>query len=210
MDVFKLNEPCKILWNLLVSKENASSQDERKAIDDQLKIARKTLSVKFLKAKNKLQDILFLTELFCAFGLFENKPSFAELQAYFDRRSHEEISKGLNALIEYGVVKMHNDHYVIIKDNIMFLDLDDKKAHMDILKQAIEQSLAAVELWFDKTQQAYFEHTIISTTEAEYSEFIKKIKKQHIQNVNSLESAQANILVKVCLQTYPLRTKKIK
>lgn len=207
MGAFKLDERSKTLWNLLASKENAASQAELVAIDEQLKIARKTLSVKFLKAKTRLQDVLFLTELFCAFGLFENRPSLAELQSYFGKRSRDELLEGLQALVEFGVVGEHTGRYVVLKDNIMFLDSDDKKAHLDFLKQALEQSTAAVEKWFDKPQQAYFEHTIISTTETDYVNFLKKLKQQHVQNVNSLESSKADLLVKVCLQAYPLRSK---
>ncbi len=205
----------------LAERDAAKSEAERARLDENLAKLRKAIEVKVAPLTVEHHLFGFSIEVFCAFGLFQGRPARSDLIQYFGRDRALEIDRALSGLEKAGFIEkeLHAEaenscrsdpSYNLINsaNHYVFREDSKEKRHLEILRQAIEASSQVAHLWFPRKVDSHFEATILSVDHSFYRSALQKFKADLLAWEASLETSQADSLVRINLQIHPLGAPK--
>lgn len=190
----------------LIRKDHEKINKKRLKIEERLKARKKSLLTRRIAAPKQKNSIFQALEVFCAFGLFKNSPSYFELRDYFSKISESELRDSLLTLKEIGLIKKdrHSDHYKLLADQVLFDEEQGGLSHIEFIKQSLLQATQQVPSWFSEKKRSSFVSSVISVDKDEYQRKLAEIKRSLTQFQSDLESHNANSLVRFNVQIFPI------
>ena len=186
--------------------------DEEEADDQRLKLRQKLNSLRksFIKVEesfpSKLQGMVFAAEVYCAFGLFKNRPTRQQLKEYFGRAKGIDVDYALSALRAIDVIGFDeaSSAYFMKENTIRFTDSDEDGLNYDSFHlHAIADAEQGFKTW-SRTKDAYFETMMLSIQKSRLQEFLEKIKDHSILAAQDMESTDGDLLIRFNVQIYPM------
>lgn len=203
--VFRLGKEAKQLFRTLIKLEHEKESAKRASLLRRREVLTKALRIGHRKSTAALKDMTTAFEVFCAFGLFANRPTLDNLVDYFGSSRREEISEALNTLRSMNLVNAEGKHWKPLVDHIIFGEDSSGLSHINFLKDALVHASRSVEDWFPRKEMAYFTSTIISVKKQHYQAQLEDLRSKMVIWQTDLESGEADSLVRVNLQVYPIR-----
>jgi len=219
---FDLSSAAAACLRLLIDIDNATLQERIAALRIKLSANKKLLKISYLAlptestapiGSNDATDdtdasdaraLFEALDVFCAFGLFRNRPSKAELQGYFTQPNAPNTDKSLRLLASLGLIKEDGDRYTVLLDHVIFGSEKGRISHIDFLKMAIAHASENVAAWFGRTDQAYFTSTVASVKRESYAAALQDLKTKMLLTQSELGSDEADMLVRFNVQIYPI------
>ena len=173
---------------------------------DRLAVLRKYLARKEAVRPVGLERMFFALEVFCAFGLFENQPTQAELRDYFGVARGIEVELALSNLISNGCIALsEGGRYAIVHEDVQFGE-NDAASSIRYLQLGIDDARKRVAQWFPCREEALFSSSVVSVRRADYERALPALKEAVHRWESAAESGAADQLVRVNVQVYPLRS----
>lgn len=192
---------------ILIAIDNESNSDALEKLHTKKALLKKDLNVSIKPMSSQMAGLLSAVEVFCAFGLFNNRPTVRDLQKYFGPSAKADVKYALDALRELGIVELSPEgQYTLLTEQIQFREDMKGFSHIDFLKQAIRHATQNVEQWFPHSAQTHFESSIISVRAADYHQLLPDLKSRLSLIQSGLESGQADTLIRFNIQVYPIGT----
>jgi hypothetical protein len=156
-------------------------------------------------AQNDVADLFFALQLFCAFGLFANKPTTADLVRYFaGTEAPAAVDAALAALVGLGLVRRIDERWGLLSEQIVFSEDEKGFSHLDLLKRGLAHAAAHVEEWFPRKTSSHFESSIISVRRERFQKLLPEMKSRLLLARSDLEAGDADMLISFNVQIYPL------
>lgn len=166
-------------------------------------------TLKLLRSK-KLSELGSLTpydaETICAFGMIdENADALQELQKVFPRRSPMNIKNTLDKLLKLNIVVKNDQDQLHLNHSDIYYPRNSEQDTVDYLLDCFKSGndLYRKKLYQDHTF-SYFESIAVSVNKKEYSKTLKKIKNFVNGLVEELETSDADEVVRLNFQIYPV------
>ncbi len=205
----------------LAERDATESRDKRTVLESTLAKLRKAIEVKLAPLTEAHHLSGFSIEVFCAFGLSQGRPARSDLVQYFGRDRALEIDRALEGLEKAAFIEKEphsasegssssNPRYRLIHsaNHYVFGEDNKEKRHLEILRQAIEASSRVVPLWFPRKVDSHFEATILSVRHSSYRSALQKFKADLLTWEASLETSDADSLIRINVQIHPLGAPK--
>lgn len=164
---------------------------------------RKVLKVEHGSLPKYESQQFFAFEVFCAFSLFGNRPSRAQLAQYFGRARSIDVDYALHDLAMLGLVRKEDKHYVLLKDFISFGDSENGLSHLEFLKLSLSLAMRNLEKWFPRKDEAAIYSSIIAVEKTAYQEKLKELKAYCVEWQTGLETSTADSLIRFNVQVFP-------
>jgi uncharacterized protein (TIGR02147 family) len=187
-----------------VELENAKSDRERNKINEKLSAILKAMDVEVRSMPASLQAHGMVFECFCAIGLFGANCRRSDLIKYFGRDRAFELDAALDQLEEMGAIKREADQIHLGSKHISFVDGSEKE-RVAFVRAGLEDAQIKLDRWFGQRSEAHFETVVISVQRMQYQKFLNKMRAEIEAWQGELESEQADQIIRMNVQIYPLR-----
>jgi uncharacterized protein (TIGR02147 family) len=201
---FDLNDAAATCLRLLIDIDNETALERKMTLHSKLTASKKLLKVAYLPLRSDTQELFVALDVFCAFGLFGNRPTIADLEKYFNSSSEPFILKSLQLLESLGLVKLEGEHYAVLLDHVLFGTENGSISPLDFLKMSIAHAAENVAAWFGQKNHAYFTSTVASVKRETYETALQEFKTTMLQAQSSMASDEADMLVRFNIQIYPI------
>lgn len=192
-----------------VLKERGGIKVNEGHLDAELAKLKKALQVSSNELPDDFAENLKVLEIFCAFGLFGNRPSHEDLISYFGHRHRVKIEDAIEKLQMAGFIREVGLHLELAEGTDYFFNQPGStRKYVRILKCALKDSQTKLPIWFERREEALFDSTVISTTTDIYNEALNKFRSYLSEAKADMESQKADILVRLNVQIYPLHEPK--
>lgn len=191
----------------LAARDQLLNQEDLPAIEKRLKALRISLKVLADNEKEELPIDLFELEIYCAFGLFGGTASRTQLIKYFGRDRGFALDRCLTNLVRRNWITKEDDTTQAwgINRKHVLLSENNNQHHLSFLQQSIIDAANSIEKWYADKRVAHFESFILSVRSEDYEKAMRAFREKLLVLCNDLESIDADRLVKINLQAYPLR-----
>lgn len=210
LDVFKLQTGARHILKTMLSLDRCRDEDQASILRQELERLRKAARAHIQSFPNQAKGMFFALEVFCAFGLFNNTPTPADLRHHYGAAYGIELEEALRFLMVRELIAFDGTRYRLLQDHIGFLtgEESDPLSYQSYLKQALDTAKTHVGRWCEKRDEAIFESTFLSADRATYQNMIESMRQQIHQMQADLESNQADSLLLFNVQLFPIRQKK--
>lgn len=197
---------------LLVEMDQTVDEKSKRTLKKKLAGLRKSLVLLESTDSQEKPFKLFEFEVYCAFGLFQGRPSRHDLLGFFGRERFQEIDRTLQSLKERSWIEPAETEgaegplrWQLVRDQVLFANDKQNTNHREFLRQAISDAADNLEAWYGKREQAHFESFIISVKSEDYNRELQAFRERLLVLCSQLETTEGDQLVKINLQAYPLR-----
>ncbi len=206
VDLFQLQGASRGLFEILLKLERCKDVDERQQLEGEWQRLRKLARAHIKSFPHRARGMFFALELFCAFGLFDNQPTLAQLKAYYGRARAVEVDEALRFLVGMDLIAFDGERYRLLQDHIGFLnhDEDDPLSYQNYLRQGLDRAKTNVSRWCMQRDEAIFESTFLSVKNTEFQAAIAKIRQTMHEMQADLESSKADQLLLFNVQIFPV------
>lgn len=187
---------------LMVDLDNTADPSQRARIEGKIALAKKVLRIA-KRPLAKLYEMFFAMEVFCAFGLYKNRPTQEQLVSCFGQAHAADVGAALAVLEGMGLVRRNDGIFEPIDDQVFFAGDAGPEQHVKFLKQAMAHAVANLDRWFEERALAHFHSSIISVKRSEYLKLLPQLKSRFVDAEASLESSDADLLIRFNVQMYP-------
>jgi uncharacterized protein (TIGR02147 family) len=202
---FALTGPAARALSAQVLLDHEKDQECRRKLTARLARLHKALRIDRQNPPSKIRDFFFAGEVFCAFGLYRNKPSVKDLLGYFGSERERDVHAALATLERLGAARLEEDEtYTTLHPGVIFGEETNGAAHINFLKLALNDAVANVERWFPAKDRSHFGSSIISVRAADYEAKLRRIKTDLLVAQADLESGDADLLIHFNVQIYPV------
>ena len=154
---------------------------------------------------NSQQDIFFAFQVYSVLGLFQNRTTFAALLEYFGKKNESKLRTTLDYLLDSKLLVQDGEYYAPNYEQVVFSAHQDKQAHFKFLNSCLDKSKAALDEWYSKKSEAYFESSLISVDRAHYQVLLPKIRAMADEMQSQLETPEADQVVLFGIQMFPIK-----
>lgn len=191
----------------LMALEDAVDSTNQAKLERRLARLRKALDIKSLPFVTEIEreNLSFVAEVYCAFGLFKNSPTEEDLIDYFGRRHETAVISALDALMQQHLVQLDGLRYILNETHVMFGAPNDSNGLMRFIQSEFKTASRAVPTWFNRREHAHFESAIISVRMSQFRQLLPLIKDVLARSRSQMESGDADSLVRFCCGIYPIR-----
>ncbi len=199
---------CRLLLNIEQSIE--AGEDVEPDQYERLEAMRKSLRGQAHRVSDRLVSSHMILQIHSVFGLYRNKPTRRELIQFFGRQHAIEVDNALQILIAEGMVVRMNDHYQLKDEarHVMVLgpqpDLDKVLA---FLKQGLDQSKAAMDVWATQKDLACFRSAHVSVSKEAYKKHLDTLRDEMLRMQNEMATENGDMLIRIDYQIYPVGEK---
>lgn len=198
----------KFLFKQILKERGGVVMNEAK-LNAELAKLKKALMTSYTKLPDSFADNPKVLEIFCAFGLFGNRPSEEDLISYFGARHRSRIEDAIEKLQVAGLIREVDLHLELVENaDYFFNQPGSAKKYIRILKNALKETQAKLPIWFERRDESLFDTTVISTTTRHYHEALNKFRGYLCEAKADMESQEADILIRLNVQVYPLHEPK--
>ena len=202
---FQLPKPASTYLRLLIDIDNEKKAERLAALREKLAALRKALGGAVISSAANLHRLFFALEVFCAFGLFHNAPTRADLCSYFQSREGSEIDAAVEALKELHLAREESDGTLrVITSQVFFPGDQQGLSHFDFLRLALMHAAETMERWYNQRATSHYESTIISVKREHFLQVLPDFKARLLMLASELESGEADMLIRLNVQLYPL------
>ena len=202
---FKLGGAAARCLQTLLALDHEKDDARRAKLERRLTLLRKALRIERPPMAPELAELFLAVEVFCAFGLYQNRPTGDDLIGYFGPDRTKDIEAALQLLERLGMVRLEaSGRYALLSEQVLFGNRPGSLTAVDFLKLALNDAAANVERWFPAKDQSHFASIIISVNYADYMTKLKKLKTDLLVTQADLESGAADRLVRFNIQVYPI------
>lgn len=193
---------------LLFALDAKRDDDERQRLLTQLSIVKKALNIREQSLTTDATRLFFGLEVFCAFGLFGNRASSAQLKTFFAASSPVLIDQTLELLTSLDLIRRDDGAYCVKTSHVVFMQDIAEISHVEFLKLALAHAMQNVEHWFARKPESYFDSAVLSVKREQYVASLADLKSDMLLKQAELESGDADMLVRFNVQIYPIGTKE--
>lgn len=204
---FRLDERQAAVLRCLISVDNAPDETQRLEAKGKLVRARRSLAFSFESLPETLAGNSFAFLLFCSFGFFGNRPTRKDLDSLFARERSEDLQQGLEFLLNHGYIAREDQTFVVLKNNIVFVEGDGELTREAFLLAAFQDGISKVPIYLNRKRDAHFESGILSVKRACYRELLPRIRHLIVELQSQVEDQEADLLVRFNIQIYPVLEK---
>lgn len=199
---FELKGPSASYLRLLIAIDHEKDESRAKKMRARVLPLRKALTVTHRDIGPDLPLFFLALEVFCAFGLFKNRPTRDCLCRYFTSKRPQEIDHAIDLLCSMKLVTKAGSHLALISEQIDFSG--SNISQIEYLKMAFQHGATNVDRWFNERDSAVFESINISVKQSVLAEKLQELRQSLEDARFNLESEDADMLVRLNLQVYPL------
>lgn len=164
---------------------------------------RKVLRQQSRQFPERLAGMFFAFEVFAAFGLSGQKATRDQLRAFFGVGRGVEIERALGLLLQSGLIERDGETFRIVSDQFYFIGKDGL-SHIDYLTMALREAEEKVGAWYERPDRSFFVSSILSVKDSTYRVRLPELKAQMKRFESDLETGDADRLIRVNVQVYPL------
>jgi uncharacterized protein (TIGR02147 family) len=188
----------------LIQKDNEIDLLRIKKLTQVLKDLEKESKIREVSVPSSFTEPFFTLEVFCAFGLFQSRPTLQDLLQYFGKNADGKVQRALEALLLMGSISRREDgRYELRERQFIFKDSQDGLRHLEHLEESLEHAKRNVRHFFPKADQSYFESKTVSVSRAKFEKALPHLKRNFKSFVSSLETDDGDELVRFNIQVYP-------
>lgn len=188
----------------LIDLDHEKQESRKYLLNRKLDRYRKSLSYKRPIMPGELPNLPMAVEVFAAFGLFGNRAMEEDIVKYFGPQSARSVVTALDALLEYGLIRVDGLHYQIVRENVMFSGSDNGLTHLEFLKKGLTQSRKAVDTWFTHPHLSHFESSILSVSKSQLINLLPNLKSHLNETRSHLETSEGDMLIQFAVQVFPV------
>lgn len=189
---------------VLVQLEQEKQASEKQKLKLQLQTIEKSLKIAFVKESGPITKFPFAFEVFCAFGLFEGKPTRSNLANFFGKTRFQEIDQALHNLERGNFIKRDGERFVMAGDQHVLFENSTAEDHLQFVKSSINDAAVRAEDHFSNKQSAFFESVVLSVRSNAYKKHLSELRQESLKWQSALETQDADMLVRYNIQIYPV------
>lgn len=199
----EMSQLASVYFQLLVQYEHGGSSDA--SLWGRIASVRKSLKVAKKESLTPFKDIHLAFDIYAAFGLYENQPTSDDLISYFGQRICNRVQLCLKYLTDMGLIEEKNGRYHLRFADVVFAGSLDRDFHFRYLEASLQDAEEQMTHWFSHKEVAFFESAVISVDRITYEKWLRQMRAYVQEAKTSIESEQANMLVRFNVQIYPAR-----
>ncbi len=188
---------------VLLQLEDLAEGDHADELVKEREAIRKVLRQQSRQFPERLAGMFFAFEVFAAFGLSGQKATRNQLRDFFGVGRGIEIERALGLLLQSGLIEREGDTFRIVSDQFYFIGKDGL-SHIDYLTMALREAEEKVSAWYERPDQSFFVSSILSVKDGAYRAKLPEIKAAMKRVESDLETGDADRLIRVNVQIYPL------
>jgi uncharacterized protein (TIGR02147 family) len=174
-------------------------------VAEQLDKVRKVLSIQRLPLTERIAEHFFAIEVFCALGLFNNRPRRDDLIGYFGKDRYAEVERALGQLIELRMIAAEPDgRFKPLTSHISLSGAGAEVNFADLIKASLADAAKKVERWAPRREAAHLESGIVSVRRKDFEARLPELRSQIAHLLAGLETPDADAMVRVNVQIYPV------
>lgn len=103
-----------------------------------------------------------------------------------------------------GYISLIGESYQLKKKHVIF---EDGNSHENLMfvQGAISEALRQSSVHFQRSQESFFESTILSVKSADYENTLKSSREEFLKWQASLEAVEADTIIRFNIQIYPCK-----
>ncbi|MCX6123471.1 MAG: hypothetical protein NTV34_01780 [Proteobacteria bacterium] len=213
-DLFSLTSSESKALQVMIAFDSAKRSESKDCLQRQLDAAKNALQRTETPGPRDLRKLFFSLEVFCAFGLFNNKPRLIDLIEYFGISCVDDIRHSIDTLVDLGVVRptphageksfARGEQTYELTSNQWFIGAQEQGVtHVDFILNTLHHAIKNTPRWFLRSNESAISSTIISVKKSAYLNAIPHIKDTIDQLRCDLESGDADSLIRFNVQVYP-------
>lgn len=191
---------------LLVERDHAKAGTSlRRHLDRELGAARKALSARVFGRRSDLpvtDPLVF--ELFALFGLHRNRLSSKEIEAWFGRARAERAMAILKLLSERAIVAHEGDSFQVLESIGYLAGPDFEELNRGLIADGLSEASGKLAAFYLRANEAIFRSSFVSVQKLGYARALAELREKLSSWEAGAESGDADLLVRVNLQVYPL------
>lgn len=122
-------------------------------------------------------DPFFMSKVYCAFALVEERPTSIEVLANSLKEDPHRIQLALKDLCSQGwVLKKENETYDLNHSDVVFDSSDDDSYHFQMAMSYLNDAREKWSEWFEKRDLSYFNSVSLSVKQDDYQKVLKEFK----------------------------------
>ena len=185
--------------------DKAKNHEQKSEALKNLNTARKILRLVAHEEMPSSSLLLLEFDIYAAFGLFGGTPTREQLCEHFSRVPKLEVIDILNTLLRRkAILQNEAGRYEYTKQGFVFNASERPAAFLEIWRQSIQDALAQLPKWSTRGTESCFVSYVVSIKKEHMIESLEKFKKQLLQFAASSDSDEADGLVRINAQVYPL------
>ena len=201
---FQLSKPAASYLRLLIDIDNEKRPEKIALLREKLAVLQKALGVAVNSSTENLHRLFFALEVFCAFGLFRNAPTRAELRQYFALRRPTEVDSAVDMLQELNLATDKDGCLRLLAEQVFFPGDERGLSHFDFLRLTLAHAAENLERWFDDKSLSHYESSIISVRREHFLQVLPELKARLLMLRSDLEAGDADMLIRLNVQLYPV------
>jgi uncharacterized protein (TIGR02147 family) len=205
--VLTRDEPLTDYLELMLAREDASSESARQDIEAKLKALHFFLRDRFTSVHLQHGLNLLASDILCAFDLFQGGPTERQLIEFFGKARFPEVQTAIGSLLLNGLIEKQDGHLKRTDKTQRFLTIQGKEqdSMLTYLKESIHDAWLNVGKWQGDTAMSCFGSTTMSVRRNTYMEVIKRLKKDMFRYFSELETDEGDTLIRFNMQIFPLQ-----
>ncbi|NRA65933.1 MAG: TIGR02147 family protein [Pseudobacteriovorax sp.] len=208
---FSFDEKQSILFHLLLDRDQARKQkslDDENRLSQDIEILRQRISHSDIhRLSSRFANRAFALDVFAALGLKKNQGATLRcLKDFFGRAKALDVEKSVALLLQEGLVTI-DDQGTIREANLSFHINDSEDfSHVNYLKDVISDTHQQIDHWYDNKELANFFSATIPVAKEQYQQVLSEIKIFMEERSIKLVSKDADSLVRLSFQAFPVAT----
>ena len=145
-------------------------------------------------------------EVYCAISTFEVAPTTEDLRKYFSRELRYDVERAIDFLQKEGLIKIEGQrlaHSSSSSYNIIN-SKSNPEEEMLYLRERIKSAEQEISNWYKRKNLSFFGNSIISVKKEDYENALTDFKNYILARSLELETENADMLISVNFQIYPL------
>lgn len=189
-------------FRLMVERDHERLDSRRAALGEEMASIKKSFGIAFSSQPLSVLSNSRALEIYCAFGLFGNRPRLAQLIDFFGQAQADLTASALEALLRDGLISQEGETLALKENHVIMTGSDE--SHKSFLREAIRDVAAKVDRWAQDKVDAHFESAVISVNRHQYRQLLQRLKSDFLQWQSEMETHEADTIVRFNVQIYPV------
>ncbi len=187
----------------LIEIDNQKDQARAMTLAKRLPVLKKALMIEQRTIAPDTVQFFLALEVFCAFGLFQNRPTMQDLVDYFASRSISDVHRAILLLKDLKLIEMEGEQYRVSNAQVNFGG--ELFSQIDYLKLAFKNGIQSMDKWYEHPECALFESINISVKKSALTEYLPRVRQNTEDLRLGLETDDGDMVVRLNLQIYPIQ-----
>lgn len=191
--------------------ENATQEKIRKELEIKIQSFKVYFNDRFTSLNAEHGFSLLASDILCAFGLFNNKPTERDLIDFFGKSRVMSIVEAIHSLVKNGLIEKENDYYIATENFSKFVTAENQESYSkSYLKDSINDAMSQLGYWNNKVDVSCFGSTVMTVKLEDYKKVLDQIRNDMFKYFSALETKEGDTVVRLNMQVYPIKPLKSK